>query len=221
MTPGVTVIIPTLPSRMLMLSEAVRSVSLQLHQPEALVVVYDLAREGAMATRTRGVMMAQTEFIAFLDDDDVLDRHHLQRLLEHQAETDADLVYPWHRVVGGNSNFLKTMLDGELVCPFGVPFGPEQEAWLRVRNFIPVTTLVRTELAQEVGGFQCEPFWWDAEGNRVEDGDPKAKHRAFCEEWQMQIRMLDAGAKFSHLPETTWSWMHHSTNTSGLPEKVR
>jgi len=77
-----------------------------------------------------------------LDDDDIWYTHHLATLVRHQQETGADLVYPWFEVEGGEDP-LKMM---------GKPFDPDE---LRRRNYIPIPYLVRTGLAQAVGGFQC------------------------------------------------------------------
>lgn len=73
----------------------------------------------------------------------------------------------------------------------GVPF---DEATLRLSPYIPVTVLVRTDLVRAVGAFPDVPG----------------------EDHGLWLRLLYAGAKFVHLPERTWVWNHHSSNTSGL-----
>lgn len=70
---------------------------------------------------------------------------------------------------------------------FGKPFDP---GLLMRRNYIPVTVLARTAAVLSVGGFEDHP---DA------DGKP-------CEDWGLWLKLLDAGAKFSHLPQRTWTW---------------
>ena len=77
---------------------------------------------------------------------------------------------------------------------FGVPFDPEL---LRRRNYIPVTVLARTAMVKAVGGFADHPD---------EHGDP-------CEDWGLWLKLLDLGAKFSHLPQRTWIW--HPGGTRG------
>ena len=68
---------------------------------------------------------------------------------------------------------------------FGKAFDP---LLLLRRNYIPVTVLTRTELVRSVGGFEARPD---------ENGDP-------CEDWGLWLKLLDVGAKFSHLPQRTW-----------------
>ena len=203
MRPGVSVVVPSIPPRSELLVECLASVARQTYSPDAVIVVMDTDRSGAGLTRDRGLDKVDTEFVAFVDDDDLLDPSHIEKLVRCAERTGADLVYPWHHHLGETPDALAIPVDGVLVDPEGVPFGPEQAAYLRGTNFIPVTTLVRTELAQRVGGFGGE----------------------WCEDWRFLVRLLDADATFVHLPERTWSWRHHATtgnvpgNTSGLREK--
>jgi len=85
----------------------------------------------------------------------------------------------------------------------GQPFDP---AALRESNYIPVTALVRATRFVQVGGFP--------EPNSEDWPHPD------CEDWALWLRLLDAGAKFSHLPERTWTWEWHGRNTSGRPDRV-
>ena len=174
----VAVCIPTIPPRGHLFRRALGSVHQQTVRPRQISIATDHDREGAAATRNRTVAQADTEWVAFLDDDDEFEPWHLERLLAHQAATGADLVYPWFTVVDG-------------VDPLGWEgrqFDPEE---LRRRNYIPVTVLVRRELVEAVGGFQ----------NRS-DGIAGAT----WEDWHLWLALLDHGATFSHLPSRTWRW---------------
>lgn len=177
---NITVVIPTIPSREEQLERAVASVNNQT-MPARLHVEYDPARTGAGATRNRALEQVDTKWVAFLDDDDVMKPNHLRACARHAGLTGADVVYPWYDATG----------DDPIDC-FGMPFSPEA---LRRRNYIPVTTLCRTQMVRDVGGFQPHPD---------ENGDP-------CEDWGLWLALLDAGAKFSHLPQRTWIW----TSTGG------
>lgn len=185
---GITVVTPSVPPRAGMLADAMASVSAQTLAPVAHVVVVDHEGNGEAATRNRGLFAVDTEWTAFLDDDDVLYPHHLSALTRHQEMTDADLCYGWFDVQGGT----------DPLGWFGKDFDPDA---LRENNYIPVTYLVRTELAQGVGGFPAP-----------EGGYPS---QTACVDWAFLLRLLDVGARFEHLAERTWCWRHHGGNYSG------
>jgi glycosyltransferase involved in cell wall biosynthesis len=180
----VSVLIPTIASRRGFLQRAVASAWGQTLPPDAVEVELDTDRDGAAATRNRALARVGTEWVAFLDDDDVLRPTHLEDCLHHAQRHDADVVYPGYDVVGGV----------DLVRRFGMPFDADL---LRQANYIPVTAVCRTELVRAVGGFRPyrKPF-------------P-------CEDWGLWLALLDAGARFSHLPERTWVWTRHLGNTWG------
>lgn len=191
MNPGITVAIPHVPGRERFLGEALASIGEQTRRPEAVAIATDLDAEGEAVTRNRALDMVRTEFVAFLDDDDRLLPSHLLACASVATETDADLVYPWFIVEGGTDPFPQW---------FDAPFDPQA---LRQANYIPVTTLVRTELALSVGGFP-DP-----------DRDAVYPSRTACVDWAFLLRLVDAGAKFAHVPERTWIWRHHGGNLSG------
>lgn len=189
--PGVTVIIPTIAPRADMLSRALRSVYAQtLTPPGTIIVANDHDHEGPAATRNRALAKVETEWVAFLDDDDEFLPRHLEALRACAVVTGADLVYPWFDVVSS-----RRTPGWDPLGRFGLPFDP---ALLDSANYIPVTVLARTAVIVAAGGFV----------NRGEDG-------ATCEDWGCWLAMRDAGAKFVHLPERTWIWNWHDGNTSG------
>lgn len=137
MKPVVTVVVPYHPARVKngMLARAVASIQRQT-LPHELITVEDTERQGAAATRQRGLDQVATEWTAFLDSDDELDPDHIEQLLACAKETSADYVYPWFRVVGGTDPFPMF---------YGKPFDPAAP------NSTTITILVRTELAKQVG----------------------------------------------------------------------
>lgn len=191
MTSGITVVVPALPPREALRSRAYRSIQRQLLAPEAVIVKLDHDHEGAAVTRQRGLDEVKTEFVAFLDDDDELLPIHLATLAAYQAETTADVVYPWFYVEGGTDPFPDRALQ------------PFSAALLRERQYVPITVLARTEVLRAAGGFRAVP---DELGAQNED-------------WDLWKRVLDAGGTFAHLPVRTWRWYHHPGNTSGNPER--
>jgi len=208
---SVAVCVPTIPRRRDHLERALRSVSDQ-QLPAGVTVTASIALdedgEGAAPTRNRAWRNADSEWIAFLDDDDLLRPNHVALCLAHALAERVDLVYPWFNIHNSSGNDvsasdpLRVPVDGHYVSPYGVAFNDDLRRELMTRNnFIPVTVLVRRELLDRVGGFPTPGTdeWTET----------------CCEDWGLWRRLLDAGATFSHLPRRTWIWNWHGKNTSG------
>lgn len=186
---SVTVAIPSIPPRGAELSAALASVCGQTYAPDGIAVAMDQHHEGAAVTRNRALAMVNTEWVAFLDDDDLLLPRHLEHCLDAADATGADVVYPWFKVAGGGQPLSRNV---------GHVFDPDA---LREANYIPVTTLVRTKLAKDVGGFPT------SDSEDWAHGAP--------EDWGFLLRLLDAGARFHHTPHVTWVWRNPAGNTRG------
>ena len=195
--PSVAVCIPSIPPRKRQLARAVSSVLNQDYPIAQIVVSFDNERLGAAANRNKTWLAAQTDFVAFLDDDDELDRDHVSSLVQRQQETGADLVFPWHRIV----RYEKERAPDILGCR-----GIADEAIiprLRQSNFIPINVLVRTSALEAVGGFPIpNTVSWPHDD---------------CEDWGCWLRLADAGYKFSHLDKETWTWHHWGWGTPHDP----
>lgn len=192
MSDTITVVIPTIPPRKMLLHRANHSVLAQTRPADAVNICIDNHHAGAARTRQRGLEGVRTDWVAFLDDDDEFLPDHLDHLLSHALAERADYVYSWFQVIGGRDPFPPSH--------FTDPFDPKKPIQTTI------TTLVRTELAQSVG------FLQPPEGLLV-DG------MTWGEDWQFTVECLRAGAKISHLVERTWLWHHDSGNTSGRPDR--
>lgn len=196
-----TVVIPTIPPRAdNFLMHAMFSVQEQTVTDYDLHVVTDREGYGPATLRNLGVQKAQTEWIAFLDDDDEMDPHHLEFLLDAAKESGADVIWPWFRVRGGTDPFP----------------GNRGRQWDPKRPHIfPITTLVRRDAFLAVGGFTTR-------AEAIEDpNDPGSGRYVSGEDWRLWLALNAAGAHFHHLNRVTWTWNHHDANTSGLPERWR
>lgn len=138
MRDGVTLIIPTIAPRKKLLLRAIESATKQRRPFSDMFIETDVDKRGAGPTRTRGMMQVQTKWTAFLDDDDVLYPQHLDVLIHHALDYDADLVYPWFDVVGGTDPF--PMHEGKV-------FDRDNP------TMFPVTVLAKTEVLQASHGF--------------------------------------------------------------------
>lgn len=203
----VSVVLPTIPSRGMMLSRAITSVTNQTLPAEDIIVPVDYRKDGAGPTRNRGAAAASSEWLAFLDDDDQMCHSHLEDLVDHAEETGADMVYPWFTTVGVSQSALRVPVDGVLTSPEGVPFGDEQRDYVgrgpqgHGNNFIPITYLIRRELFMDLGGFPTtNTDEWPHPAN---------------EDWGFLIKLCASGASIEHLDARTWIWHFHSGSTLG------
>lgn len=168
----VAAIIPTIAGREQSLAVAVASVDAQTRPVDEIRVEHDVHHQGPAATRNRAVMWTSSEWLAFLDDDDVWLPNHVETLLAHADGF--DVIYPDCELVGDH-NGLHVNAD----------FNP---LTLRLGNYIPITALVRRSAFMAAGMFSAD--------DRFED-------------WGLWLRLVDCGARFLHVPVTTWEYRWH------------
>jgi glycosyltransferase involved in cell wall biosynthesis len=132
----ITVITPTISTREKYVAEAIACVAGQDLLPAAHLVGVDLHRRGPSHTRNTLAAAAKTEWLFFLDDDDLLDANHFSTIAD--ATNNSDVIYTWCR--------MENRADW---CP-NAHFSAEK---LRLGNFIPVTAAVRRSWFEQVGGF--------------------------------------------------------------------
>ena len=203
----VTVVIPTIAGREEFLHRALISVTQQQVAPKTIVVVRDEDRRGAYWARNKALTQVDTEWIAWLDDDDEFLPNHIKVLVRGANKSGADMVYSYAEFIGGQDP-LACFVDGKLIAsPINVPWGNEGEYTMRVGgNFIPITYLVRTAAVRAVGGF---PNAYEFESRYSND----------CEDFGLLLRLIDAGYKFYHVCGVrTWRYYYHDSNLGGRGE---
>lgn len=185
----ITVVIPTHGERLTngMTAKAVGSVLEQSYAAKSIIVEVDKYRRGAAETRHEGLMKATTAWVAFLDSDDSFYPHHLEVLLAGALDADADFAFS-HPITWGGYNPFE--------ADFGKPWDNDNP------RHTTITTLVRTDLAQDVGFLNYHKP--NGFGNSDED-------------WRFTIGCMEAGAKIVHVPEKTWLWNMHGRNSGGVP----
>ena len=202
--PTISVITPAHPARLRngKLLRAQNSVAQQTCLPDAHIITVDVDHEGACATRQRALMMAQTDWVAFLDSDDLFMPKHLEWMMKHALEKEADFVYAWFKILQEFSDGTYRVLEEDPIFPPGHflnDWNPDDPIETTI------TTLVRTKLAQEVG-FQTL--------NRGESNSGEDRY--------FTLGCMEAGGKISHLKRKSWYWSHHwvspsiSGNTGGI-----
>lgn len=240
MIDGITVVIPTIPPRAELLRRATDSVAGAVARmgqmygtmaPVDSIVVEDNGRAGAAKTRHQGLLAVGTEWVAFLDDDDVMHPDHLVRLFDAALTFGADYVWSRFQIIKQDHHWtscprtLSTLCEHEsaphrgwkpaehLIPRTQIVQGPVflgEKAFSQWDDADPcqttITTLVRTELALAAGGFAQ----FEDDGSTV-DGNRRGEDHEFT------LRCRKAGGVFRHVPRVTWDWYHHEANTSGMP----
>lgn len=194
--PGITVIIPTIPPRVNELMRAVSSVNRQTLQPEDIIIRVDHEKRGAALTRDEALFDVKTEWTAVLDDDDEFLPQHLEKLSGTAALTGADYVYSFPEMpVLGTAN--------PIACFNGLEWDPKEP------HQTTVTTLYRTALARDIGGYS---------GGWLDDNSTTSAGDRVGEDYHFTLKFNEVG-KIVHHPEATWRWYHWGRNTSGLASR--
>lgn len=141
---SIAVVTSAIPERLDLLTESLASVAQQSRLPDEQLICIDYAYRGTAQTLNRALAGVTSDFVAVLQDDDVLYPNHLA-VLEANSEG-ADVVYSrcdadWP-VVNIDADFNARLL--------------------KFCNYIPATALIRTSLLREVGGWP-EADWEDHE----------------------------------------------------------
>lgn len=143
------VITPSLPERAELLVECCESVRAQTIAC-AHHVFLDHDRIGPAVIRNTIMTRLSCEYVAFVDDDDLIDPGHVETLLAACEREHADVAFSWYRAQGApeterihewDDYALGVMLSG--------------------RNLVPVTVVARREAVLEAGGFWPEDRYED------------------------------------------------------------
>lgn len=138
---------------------------------------------GLPAARNRGAFGATTEFLTFLDADDWLEPDFVAKLsaaIARDGGADVSHAYCRERLVEKGHGIWKV---------------PEWDPILMmVTNLHPVTTLIRRDLFEAVGGF-----------------DESMRHG--YEDWDLWLKFVERGLRGVRVPEPLFIWRRHSHST--------
>lgn len=193
-----TVLITTIPTRLDRLRVALESVASQTLLPHAAICQSDTERLGAPGNRDAGIAQVETKYVALLDDDDYFYPDHLETLYKVALDTDADIVYSWFDVVGGEDPFPQN---------FGQPWDPKNPVQTTV------TILAKTDVIRKAGGYM------NTDSLTEEELSSFAQGNTVGEDFRMVAAANAQGAKIVHVPKKTWAYVHHTSNTSGRPDR--
>ncbi len=142
------------------------------------------------ATRNLGVREAKSEWIAFLDADDIWEPNKLERQMQELSRSpEADLCYTGRIVLVQQGD--STRLGDVVPVP---PAAKIQQELLKQCKFTPSCVVMRRSTFLAVGG---------------QDGSFD-----YVEDWELWLRLLKAGVKFIDCPEPLLQYRVSSENKS-------
>jgi glycosyltransferase involved in cell wall biosynthesis len=207
---SISVVIPAYNSGPL-LAETLRSVLAQTLQPDEVLVIDDGSTDGTAdvaesfgppvrvfrranarqgASRNFGVEQATSEWIAFVDHDDLWVPEKLERQMQAlSANPKADLCYT------ARAHFDQDRGKGrwQLIIPVP-PAAGIRKALFRNTTFLPSSVVIRRSTFLAAGGFNTS--------------------FRIVEDWDLWLRLLNAGVQFAACQEPLMLYRVHSQNLS-------
>ncbi len=200
------------------LAETIESVLAQTMQPAEIIVVDDgssddslsiarsfsgvrviaQANAGVSVSRNRAVAEASAPWIAFLDADDVWDPRKLEvQMAAIRNSPKTDLCFTATRELTKKSNDESWEIGPASRPPASGAVGRLLYGKLRI---VPSCVILRRSKFLSVGGF--------------------AKEASPCEDWDLWLRLEQAGATFTALHEPLLLYRQHSNNTSNNSRRM-
>lgn len=144
----ITVLTASVANRKSMLIDCIESVEQQDLRPVAHKIVVDSKRYGNWWSYNQLLNSAETDWVCFVDDDDVLYPDHLSKLAEYSDDYD---------VIFSNCDHN----DPLNIISYAEPFSEQR---LQEESIVPMTALVRRSSLLKAGGFDtiqsCDYWMW-------------------------------------------------------------
>lgn len=152
-----------------------------------IVCRFEKKNEGIVSASQKAVQLATGEFIAFMDQDDLLSPDAFYRVAEKlNQERDLDLIYSDNDKVDLNETHCEVY--------FKPDFSPDE---FFCHNYIGHLSILRKSLYDEIGGFR--PGY---------DG---------AQDFEILLRAIEKTERIAHLPYVLYSWRKTPGSTASSP----
>jgi glycosyltransferase involved in cell wall biosynthesis len=132
---------------------------------------------GLSAARNTGILLTEAPYILLLDSDDLIDPSFIEKGIQIlERNIDYAYVYPLVQLFGKQNKLWRTL--------------PFNSFYLKFRNYIPATIIMRRSVWKEVGGYDEEM-------------------REGYEDWEFLIRLSKRGFKGFHINEVLFFYRKH------------
>lgn len=128
------------PSRIIVIDDGSTDDSVSIAQSYKGVEVIAKKNEGVVVTKNLGIKLSTTTWTMFLDADDILEKHYIEKTLDSALKQTADIVYTDMEYIGAKKGHF--------------PAKPFSLSELLDGNYIHNSSLINTTLLKNTGGYK-------------------------------------------------------------------
>jgi teichuronic acid biosynthesis glycosyltransferase TuaG len=167
-----------------------------LRKYEDRLTIIEQENMGASNTRNRGIMMAKGEYVLLLDQDDVLEPTFLSKTVKEIVSSQSWAVAVNGNLIDSGSNKIRGMYR------FNKPTLKFKDLCYRNQLYATSQVLFNRQKIAELGGYD-------------------SKRAGIADDWDLSIRILQAGGSMVFLDECLMSYrLHDSNNSKNLPRML-
>lgn len=108
------------------------------NQDNRIILLKNEKNSKVSQTRNNGVNIAKSDWVAFLDSDDMWETNHIEKLIERQKETGGEIIHSSYKFMTNEGK----LLDNEFIVDDSITY----EKLFKQNKILPSATMVKKEL---------------------------------------------------------------------------